>query len=116
MEVSLRNEDETSGWLSKSTEYALYVKVKLKPEERTAIEKANIKHYVMIPYSYKGAELNWTVGSVVHSSDKDSERRIVSADAVARNELEKTVADVLKALKSQIEVLSSGSDSRSFEI
>lgn len=117
MKVSLRREDETSGWLRKSTEYVLYVKVELSPEERAAIKKASIEDYLMMPYSYKGVDINWTVGSIAYSSDKGSESRFVSPDAISRSEMEQTVSEKLKALKSQIEAqMTSGVGSQSFEL
>ena len=117
MKVSLRREDEKSGLIRKTTEYVLYVKVDLTPEERAAIEKAGIGDYLMLPYSYKGVDLNWTVKSMVYASDKSSESRFVSADAIARSQNEETIKEKLKALKSQIDAqLAGGSGSESFEL
>jgi hypothetical protein len=87
MKVSLRKEDETSGWLSKTTEYALYVKVELTPEERIAIKAAGIEDFLLMEYSYKG------------------------------NGMEQKVKESLAALKSQIQAqMSGGAGSESFEL
>lgn len=117
MKVSLRKEDETSGLFRKKTEYVLYVKVELAPEERTAIKRAGIEDYILLEYSYMGNELNWTVSGVVYASDKGKESRFVAADAIARNGMEQRVKEQLKALKSQIEAqLTGGAGSESFEL
>lgn len=58
MKVSLRKEDETSGLLRKTTEYTLYVKVELTEEEKAAIKKAGIEDFLLMPYSYRGTELD----------------------------------------------------------
>lgn len=117
MKVSLRREDETSGLFRKTTEYVLYVKVELTPDERTAIKRAGIEDYILMEYSYKGVELNWTVKSVVYASDKGNESRFVASDAIARNGMEQHVKEQLKALKSQIEAQMAGSaSSESFEL
>lgn len=117
MRVSLRKEDETSGLFRKTTEYVLYVKVELTPEERAAIKSAGIDKYILMEYSYKGLELNWEVGSVVYASDKGSESRFVASDAITRNDMEQHVKEQLKALKSQIEgQIAGGTGSQSYEL
>lgn len=72
---------------------------------------------ILMEYSYKGVELNWTVKSVVYASDKGSENRFVASDAIARNGMEQQVKEQLKALKSQIEAqMAGGTGSQSFEL
>ena len=117
MKVSLRKVEETSGFLSKKTEYVLYVKVELTAEEKSAIKKAGIEDLLLVEYSYKGLELNWLVKSIVYSSDKGKESRFVGGNAMSRNELEQQVKDSLSALKSQIEAqMSGGNRSESYEL
>ena len=117
MKVSLRKVEETSGWLSKTTEYALYVKVELTGEEKAAIKKAGIEDFLLMEYAYKGLELNWLVKSVLYASDKGSESRFVGGNAISRNEMEQKIKDSLATLKSQIEKqMSGGNGSESFEL
>lgn len=117
MKVDLRKVEETSGFFSKTTEYCLYVKVELTAEETSTIKKAAIEDFILVEYSYKGSELNWTVGQVVYSSGKGTEWRFVAYNAVARNEIEQEVKQSLTALKSQIEAqMSGGAGSESFEL
>jgi hypothetical protein len=117
MKVSLRTVEETSGLIRKTTEYVLYVKVELAPEEKAAIKKAGIEDLLLMEYSYKGLELNWKVKSVVYESDKGKESRFVGSNAMERNEIEGNVKSALKALKSQIEAqMSSSNRAESFEI
>jgi len=117
MKVSLRKEDVTSGFLKKTTEYCLFVKVELSPEENDAIKAAGIEDLVLMPYSYKGLELDWKVRSVVHGSDKNSDYRFVASNGIERNEMEQTVKEKLSALKSQISAqLAGGTGTESFEL
>lgn len=110
MKVKLRTVDETSGWLKKTTKYALYVAVELSPEERDAIKRAGIEGYVLLEYSYKGLELNYQVKSALHSSDKATERKFVGADAIERNKIQDSIKDGLAWLKSQIEAHAASSN------
>jgi len=117
MKVSLRKVEETAGVFTKTTEYCLYVTVELTAEETNAIQKAGIKDFILVEYSYRGSELNWTVDSVVYSSGKGRESRFVDYNAIARNEREEMVKQSLVALKSQIEAqMSGGNQSESFEL
>ena len=117
MKVTMRKTEETSGLFKKTTEYSLHVGVVLTPEEVDAIRKAGIGDHLLVEYSYKGLDLNYQVKSVVYGSEKGSEFRFVSSDAVSRNAMEQRVKDGLKALKSQIDAqLSAGPATQSFEL
>jgi hypothetical protein len=118
MKVSLRKEDETSGLFKKTTEYCLYVKVDLSAEELGAIKAAGIENFQLMPYSYKGLDLNWHVSSVIHNSKKGSESRFVASNAIQRNEMEQTVKEKLGALKSQVvaQLTGGGVGTESFEL
>lgn len=119
MKVTIDKKDEKSGLVFKTTEYALYVKVELSPEERAAIKAAGIENYVLMEYSYGGVELNYQVKSVVYDSDKGKGdgSRFVASDAVVRNNMEAHIMEQLKALKSQIAAqLEGGSGSRTVEL
>jgi hypothetical protein len=117
MKVVLRKEDVTSGMFKKTTEYCLFVKVELSEEETGAIKKAGIEGLILMPYSYKGLELDWKVSSVVYSSSKGSESRFVAANGIQRNEMEQTVKEQLAALKSQIAAqLADKTGSETFEL
>ena len=117
MKVSLRKDDKTTGLFKKTTEFELFVKVELSSEERDAIKKAGIDDYILVEYAYKGTELNYQVKSVVHSSDKGSERRFVASDAIERDRIEQKLKEQLAALKSQIEgQLTRGKGTETFEL
>lgn len=117
MKVSLRREEEASGVFKKTTEYALYLKVELSPEEKHAIKAAGIEDRIVMEYTYKGSEINYLVKSVVYHSDKGSESRFVGSNVAERNELEQNLKQGLSALKSQIEAqMSPGAKSESFEL
>lgn len=117
MKVSLRKEDETSGLFRKTTEYCLYVKVELSAEEQGAIKAAGIEDFLLMPYSYKGVDIDWKVKSVVYASNKGSESRFVASNAIHRNEMEQTVKEKLSALKSQISAqLAGGPGTETFEL
>ena len=116
MKVSMRKSEKTTGLFAKTTEYELFVKVELTAEERGAIKAAGIEKYILIEYSYKNMELNWTVSSVLHSSEKNSEWRFVTTDASQRLDLEAEVKQQLSNLKSQIESVAGGSREETFEL
>ncbi|MBS1816986.1 MAG: hypothetical protein JSU08_03565 [Acidobacteria bacterium] len=117
MKVSLRKDEKTTGLFKKTTEFELFVKVELTPQERDAIKKAGIDDYILMEYAYKGLELNYQVKSVVHCSDKGSESRFVASDAIGRNRMEQTLKEQLAALKSQIESqMSSSKETETFEL
>lgn len=117
MKVTLRKEDEVSGWISKTTEYCLYVKVELADDEKLAIKKAGIDDLLLMPYSHNGLELNWKVKSVVYISDKGKEDKFVGRNAIERNEMEETIKEQLSALKSQITALmAGGTGTKTFEL
>jgi hypothetical protein len=117
MKVALRKDDVTSGMFKKTTEYCLFVKVELSEEETGAIKKAGIENLLLMPYSYKGLELDWKVSSVLYGSSKGSEYRFVAANGIQRNEMEQTVKEQLTALKSQIAAqLADKTGSETFEL
>jgi hypothetical protein len=117
MKVSLRREEETSGVFKKTTEYVLYVKVELTPEEKNAIKAAGIEHRIVLEYTYKGSEINYQVKSVVYHSDRGSESRFVGNNVAERNDLEHNLKEGLTALKSQLEEqMSPSAKSETFEL
>lgn len=118
MKVTFTKEDEKSGLIFKTNEYALYLQVELSPEERAAVQKLGISDYVLMEYSYKGLELNYQVKSLVYASDKGGKgSRFVAPDAVVRNRMEGQLMEQLKALKSQISAqMAGGSGSQTFEL
>ncbi len=108
MKVSIRQEDEVSGWLRKSTEHALYVKVSLNPAEREALKDAGLEQEILVPYAYKGVQIDWTFSSVIYVSNKDKESRFVAPNAVLRAKLERVIEAKLRSLKKQIDDVSGG--------
>ena len=70
-----------------------------------------------MPYSYRGAQIDWKVKSVLYASEKGSENRFVAANAIQRSGIEQTVKDQLSTLKAQIGAqLSGGAGSESYEL
>lgn len=102
MDISFRADDETSGFFRKTTEYALYVKLQLTPQERDAINDAGIEKQILYSWEYRGAQIDFTVGSVRYRSDKGGETRFVAPSAALRDKLHKFLLGKLESLEEEL--------------
>lgn len=117
MKITFRKVDEKSGFIRKTIEHTLFVKVELDKDEREAINAAGIDDYLLMDYEYKGTHLPWKVKSLLYADKKGTESRFVGEDQLDRNRIEGEVKEALKSLKNVIDNQSSlGESEESFEL
>ncbi len=117
MKVSIRKIDEKEGLIFKKAVYTLYVGVQLTQDEVSALKAAGVEDYVLVEYTYKNLELNWTVSGLLYDSKKGGERRFVAADQVERSQLESQIKESLAQVKQVIDSQDSlGESEESFEL
>lgn len=85
--------ETTEGLVFKKKVYELYSRIEFTPEEVEAWEavKDEIKDHIVAEYSYKGTELNLTIGQLVYVSAKGTGARMAFDSLHERLAAEKEV-------------------------
>lgn len=115
MEAKFRRVEEKEGLVFKKTVHVLYLTVNLTQEEIDFLERSGVKDHILIKYTYKGAELNQTVSSLIYRAKKGSEGRLVFENTAERNDAEREIVEGLEGLNRHLSTRHSAEGERSIK-
>lgn len=123
MRLSIEKNEATEGVFFKKTIYELWVRGELTPEELNAYEKVKgeIDKVIIAEYSYKGQELNYTIGRFVYDCKKSVEKKEKGSRFVVYKRhdiplLEKEIKEGVEGFSKYLKNIMSDSHFRSSDI